>query len=104
MHVRKQVTQDPQKEEGQQEEDIYGGVGQPDHDADGGDDIYGGVGGHAPDQSAGAYNEEEEEDLYNDIVPGLAQVDGVSDIFDTVPCAVRSLGGVQNLHASMCAG
>ena len=59
-------------------EDIYGSIGQqPDQDggdAGGRDDIYGGVG-----QPQG-WNEEEEDDLYTDIVPGLGQVDGVSQI------------------------
>ena len=69
------------QQEAEEEEDIYGGVGQPLQDARGGsrddeaDDIYGGVGA-APDQAAG-YDEAEEDDLYTDIVPGLAQVDGV---------------------------
>ena len=54
-----------------EEEDIYGSVGQPAQTAQ--EDIYGGVG--QPNQD---YQEEDEEDLYNDIVPGLAQVDGVS--------------------------
>ena len=72
-----QAAQHLEKEE---EADIYGGAGrQPDQEPDGGDDIYGGVGGPAPDQDAAGYDEAEEEDLYNDIVPGLAQVDGVSD-------------------------
>jgi hypothetical protein len=90
-----------QQEGEEEEEDIYGGVGQPHQDARGSrgdedDDIYGGVGA-APHQAAG-YDEAEEDDLYTDIVPGLAQVDGVRHI-----SLFKPLGRSLLPYASLCA-